>query len=113
MGEQQYWRKGGQSDLAAFLVDRGGLHGGDLVLAQALADNVEPTGQRRRAEGSVTLAGGGTTGGWWPSAIFRDWSARPGLWRGLRQWRQWFHWNDASAAFHSVGSVSYFQYEKR
>ncbi len=42
-------QKGGQSDLAAFLVDRGGLHGGDLVLAQALADNVEPTGQRRIA----------------------------------------------------------------
>jgi hypothetical protein len=30
-------QKGGQSDLAAFLVDRGGLRGGDLVLAQAVA----------------------------------------------------------------------------
>jgi hypothetical protein len=33
------------------LIDRGGLHGGDLMLAQRLAHNVEPTRERHITEG--------------------------------------------------------------
>src|SRR5260370_8277157 len=48
---------GGQPNEACLLVDRGGLHGRDLVLAQSLADEVEPTGERGIAERAVTLSG--------------------------------------------------------
>ena len=44
-------------DLALGLVDRGGLDGGDLVLAEALAYDIEPAGQRGVAEGPVALPG--------------------------------------------------------
>jgi hypothetical protein len=44
-------------DVAGGLVDRGGLDGGDLLLAQALADDVEPAGQGGIAESAVPLAG--------------------------------------------------------
>jgi len=37
---------GGQVDQSGVAVDRRGLHGGDLVLAQGLAHDVETTGQR-------------------------------------------------------------------
>src|SRR5580704_17062241 len=43
----------GQSNKA--LVDRRGLHGRDLVLAQRLADDVEPAGERGIAESAVTF----------------------------------------------------------
>ena len=46
----------GQPDLADVLVDGRGLDGGDLVLAEALADDIEPAGQRCIAEGPVALA---------------------------------------------------------
>jgi hypothetical protein len=33
---------GGQSNESGLIVDRGGLHGGDLVLAKRLANNIKP-----------------------------------------------------------------------
>ena len=51
-------------DLAARLVDRGGLHRGDLVLAKALADDFEATGERSVAKGPVRFPReGGADGG--------------------------------------------------
>ena len=50
-------QKGRELDVTGGLVDRGGLDGGDLLLAQALADNIEAAGQGSIAEGSVPLAG--------------------------------------------------------
>ena len=46
----------GQPDLAGVLVDGGGLDGGDLVLAEALADDIKAAGQGGIAEGPVALA---------------------------------------------------------
>jgi hypothetical protein len=40
----------GDTDDTGCMVDVGRLHGGDLMLAQGLADNVEPTGERRVAK---------------------------------------------------------------
>ena len=45
----------GQLDLALGLVDRGGLDGGDLVLAEALAHDVEPAGERSIAKRPLPL----------------------------------------------------------
>ena len=45
-----------EPDVSARLVDRRGLLRGDLVLTQALPDDVEATGQRCIAEGPVALA---------------------------------------------------------
>jgi hypothetical protein len=51
-------------DDAGCMVDGGCLHGGDLMLAQGLADNVEPTGERRVAKdllsrtSAISLDGG-------------------------------------------------------
>lgn len=44
-------------DLAAGLIDRGGLHRGNLVLAKALADDINAAAERSIVEGPVTLAG--------------------------------------------------------
>jgi len=52
MGQQR-----GQPDPARALVDGGGLDGGDLMLAKALADDIQPAGQRSVAEGPIPLAG--------------------------------------------------------
>src|ERR1700682_888750 len=52
-----------QPDLAGVMVDVGGLDRGDLMLAQALANDIETTGQGGIAEGSVTLAGKGRADG--------------------------------------------------
>ena len=41
---------GCQIDDPGCLVDRSGLHGGDLILAQSLAHDLEPAGKRRIAE---------------------------------------------------------------
>src|SRR5690348_13560990 len=41
---------GGEIDNARRLVDRGGLHRGDLMLAQSLTHDLEPARQRRIAE---------------------------------------------------------------
>ena len=49
----------GQPDLAGVLVDGRGLDGRDLVLAEALADNIKAARQRGIAEGPVALAGNG------------------------------------------------------
>ncbi len=49
-------QKRGELDLAAGLVDRGGLDGGDLVLAEALAHDVEPAGERGIAKRPLALA---------------------------------------------------------
>jgi hypothetical protein len=62
MGQQR-----GQPDLAGILVDGGGLHRGDLVLAKTFANDIKPAGERGIAEGPVTLAwkwraDGGTEG---------------------------------------------------
>ena len=65
-------QKGRELDVAGGLVDRGGLDGGDLLLAQALADNIEAAGQGSIAEGSVPLAGELGTG-WWRSELSPDW----------------------------------------
>src|SRR5258706_14426552 len=46
-----------QSDEASLLVDGGGLHGRDLVLAQSFADEVEPARERRIAKRAIALAG--------------------------------------------------------
>src|SRR6516165_4683954 len=48
--------RGGQPDQAALTVDGGGLYGGDLVLAEALADQIEPRRQRRIAKAPHRLA---------------------------------------------------------
>jgi hypothetical protein len=37
------------------LIDRGFLHGRNRVVAKSLADDVEPTGERRIAEGPIAL----------------------------------------------------------
>jgi hypothetical protein len=47
-------QKSGQPDQAGLLVDRGGLDGCDFVLAERLADNIKPTGERGIAEGPVS-----------------------------------------------------------
>ncbi len=47
---------GRQSNEAGVLIDRRGLHGRDLVPAQALADDVEPARKRCIAEGPVALS---------------------------------------------------------
>ena len=44
-------------DDAGVLVDRSSLHGGDLMLAQGLAHDLEPAGQRRIAERPLGTAG--------------------------------------------------------
>src|SRR5260370_25110968 len=46
-----------QSDEASLLVDGGGLHGRDLVLAQSFADEVEPARERCIAKRAIALAG--------------------------------------------------------
>jgi hypothetical protein len=48
-------KQGGQPDLAGALVDGRGLDGGDLMLAQALADNIKAAGEGSIAEGLVGL----------------------------------------------------------
>ena len=45
--------RGGQIDHASWLVDRGGLQGGDLMLPQCLAHDVEATRERRVAEAAL------------------------------------------------------------
>ena len=50
-------QKGCELDLPGGLVDRRGLDGRDLLLAQALAHNIKPAGERGIAEGPVALSG--------------------------------------------------------
>ena len=45
----------GQPNEPGLIVDRGGLHGRDLVLAQCLANDVEPTGERGITERPIGL----------------------------------------------------------
>jgi hypothetical protein len=45
-----------EPDLAAFLVDGRSLDRGDLMLAQALADDIKSAGERSIVEGQVALA---------------------------------------------------------
>jgi hypothetical protein len=52
MGEE-----GGELDLPARLVDRGGLDRGDLMLAEDLADNIKATGERGVTEAPACLSG--------------------------------------------------------
>ena len=47
---------GGEADQAAVAVDFCRLHGCDLVLAEALADQIEPGGERGIAKGPAPLA---------------------------------------------------------
>jgi hypothetical protein len=46
-----------QPDLARVLIDGRGLDRGDLVLAEALADDIKPAGQRGIAKGPLALVG--------------------------------------------------------
>jgi len=48
-------QKRGQPDLPRICVDGGGLHCRDLVLAQGLANDIEPTGKRGIAKGPSPL----------------------------------------------------------
>jgi hypothetical protein len=50
-------QKGGQSDLAAFLVDGGSLDRGDLMLAKDFADRIKAAGERGITEVPFPLAG--------------------------------------------------------
>ena len=54
MGEQ-----GGELDLPARLVDRGGLDRGDLMLAEDLADDIKAVGERGVTEAPVRSRGNG------------------------------------------------------
>src|SRR5262249_35440117 len=47
--------RGGQIDHASGLIDRGRLKGGDLMLSQRLAHDVEPAGERRIAEAALAV----------------------------------------------------------
>src|SRR5262245_33007204 len=48
--------RGGQMDHPGGLIDRGRLKGGDLVLTQRLAHDIEPTGERRIAEAALAVS---------------------------------------------------------
>ena len=50
-------QEGREADLSCRLVDHRGLDRGDLVLAQAFADNIEAVGERGIAEGLIRLPG--------------------------------------------------------
>ena len=60
------------AESARRLVDRRGLDRGDLVLAEALADDIKSAGQRGIAERPVRSRGE-TASGWWRSGISPDW----------------------------------------
>ena len=62
---------GRQIDDARGLIDRGGLHRRDLMLAQGLAHDVEAARQRRIAEGLLGLAAA-IASGWSRSATSPD-----------------------------------------
>jgi hypothetical protein len=46
----------GEADQARLAIDRGGLHGRDLVAAKRLAHDVKAVGQRRIAKGLILIA---------------------------------------------------------
>src|SRR6516165_8537485 len=48
---------GGQGQHPESLIDRSGLHDGDLVLAERLADDLEPAGEGRVAKAARRLSG--------------------------------------------------------
>ena len=85
---------GGQVDDARALVDRGGLHGGDLMLAQGLAHDVETARQRGIAERLFCLRPVHPSG-WSPPGISPDWRVRPAPWPAPRPSWRWTHWSDA------------------
>ena len=62
-------KRGGESDQATVAVDGGRLHGCDLMLTEALADQVEPGGERCVAKGPAPLAGE-----WGDDGCVRDFS---------------------------------------
>jgi hypothetical protein len=49
-------KRGGEADQTAVSIDSRRLHGCDLMLTEALADQIEPGGERRIAKGPVSLA---------------------------------------------------------
>ena len=78
----------------AVAVDGGRLHGCDLMLAEAFADQVEPGGERGVAKGPAALARE-RGDGWLRSGIFPDLRSRPGPWQALPRARQSYRWSAA------------------
>ena len=60
-----------ETNLAAGLIDRGGLHRGNLMLAEALADDIKAAGERSVVEGPVSLAEGWRADGGGQTSSFR------------------------------------------
>jgi hypothetical protein len=96
-------QKGRQLNLAAVLVDGGGLDRRDFMLAKAFAYNIEAAGERCIAKGSVALARKGASG-WWQSRTSPGSSIRPGPLPAPQQLRRWIHCSDASPASRSKRS---------
>ena len=90
----------GEANESGVLVDRGRLHRRDLVLAERLANDIEPAGERRIAERAIAFPGEWRADGA-DQRLFRVGELRSGLWPARSRWRRSIYWSAAWPASRS------------